>query len=238
MVHLCSPSEPSSPAIPPPPNQKFPLGSYTFTTFLSTVAKSCTPNPSTWSCFPYKTYNDSADGSITPFYWIITSSDDNPTSSNPAEYLISSTNNPFALAFSDTPLRLIDQGSDREALSFTVPMQKIVFPDTDISGSGFASLCQYNDTLFSAKLYTKMEKTYPAPAASGAGAGGLSENNLSTTQFEDWPYAVEINQTVSGGRLVPDCYRVQNGKPVEQIQLAEDGIERAECACRYLNFGT
>ena len=231
-----------SPATPPQ-NQVFPLGSHSFPTYLSTVTTSCTPNPTTWSCFPYQTYNDSADGSLTSFDWIITSSADDPASADQAEYLISSSNNPFAFTFANTALRLVDAGSDREALTFSVPMQKVVFPDSDISGNGYASLCRYNDTQFSVKLYMAKAKTYPSPSDRGANANNidgaaLAEEDSLPAKFRPWPYAVEINQTISSGSGVPDCYRMQDQKPVEQILLTGDVSASAECACRYLNYGT
>ncbi|KAF7509737.1 hypothetical protein GJ744_007432 [Endocarpon pusillum] len=249
--------DPSTP--PPPPqqqqpaqNQTFPLGSYTFPTYLSSVLTDCTPNPSTWSCFPYRTYNSSATtgpaDSLTTFDWVISSP--NP-SSNPASasasaspsptYQISSTRNPFALSFANQSLVLTDAGSDDEAYTFDVAMDKVVVPNTDITrdGDGAAARCLFNRTRFRATLYTRRAKTYPPPELTGS-EEGKSESESDTTPFQPWPYAVEISQTIASGAAVPECYKSLNGQLGERIELAGAGAvsDAAECACEYLNYGT
>jgi hypothetical protein len=117
-------------------------------------------------------------------------------------------------------------------------MQKIVIPNTDISGDGSASRCLYNDTMFAARLYTRRAKTYPPQSTSG---DGNSNNTTGGAQFQPWPYAVEIKQSIGGGERVPDCYRSVDGKLGARVDLpaaAGSGSANGECECRYLNFGT
>ena len=218
-------------------------------TYLSTVLTSCTPNPSTWSCFPYRTYNSSASGpadSLTTFHWLITSNPSNPAGS---DYQISSSRNPFALTFANQSLTLTDPGSeDDEAWTFEVAMDKVVVPNADISsaGDGSASRCLFNGTRFQAKLYTKRPKTYPPPELTGDGegetdvssSGGGGGGGGASQPFQPWPYAVEIAQTIAAGSRVPDCYQTLNGQLGERIELTGQVSEGAECACEYLNYGT
>lgn len=208
----------------------------------------CTPNPATWSCFPYRTYNSSSSGptdSLTTFNWLISSTSNNPTSSNPADYQISSTRNPFALTFTNESLALVDPGSGDEALIFKVAMDKVVVPNADVTsaGDGSASRCLFNATRFQAKLYTKKAKTYPPSDLTGDGNGGSSSpsgGGGGGQQFQPWPYAVEITQTIASGSAVPECYKTLNGQMGERVDLARTVAvaEGAQCACEYLNYGT
>lgn len=214
----------SSSQTPPPPSSTFPAGSYSISTFLSTISTACAANPSTWRCYPYTTYNDSATGSLTTFNWIITSTD----RSN-ANFLISSTDNPFALSFANASLTLVDSGSSSEAYTFTVPtLQKVVIPTEALTPDGMTDTCYFNNTVFTAKLYTKMPKTYPA---AGTGASGIKE-----VDGQGWPYAMSAQQTISAGTGVPDCYKSVDGADGDHVGLAALGS--GQCACAYQNYGT
>lgn len=210
------------------------------------MTTSCTRLSSTWSCYPYQTYEQSPTGALTTFTWIITSPSSSSSSSssksdptNPlsptTDYLISSTPNPFALTFTNTTLRLTDAGLESEALIFSVPMQKTVIPNEDISGGdGSAAKCLYDETVFEGRVYTRRSKTYPptpsdATSDGGRGGGGGSE-------FEPWLYAVEIAQTIS---MAPECYKTLNGDLRDRIDLdAPAAGAGGECECGYRNFGT
>lgn len=80
-----------------------------------------------------------------------------------------------------------------------------------------------------------MAKTYP-PEASAADVGAGRESS-SSEQFQPWPYAVEISQTIGSGSGVPDCYKTENGQLREQVDLAGTSAN-GDCECGYLNFGT
>ena len=213
-------------------NQSFPLGAYSFPTFLSTVATTCTPLASTWTCFPYKTYDQSPTGALATFTWIITSADNN----TPNEYLISTTPNPFALTFTNATLRMVDMGLESEALTFRAPMQKIVVPNEDISrdSDGAASRCLYDETVFEGRLFTGRAKTYPTQDVNATSGGEQGEEG--GDEFQPWPYGLEMGQTVS---MEPECFKMVNEKMSERIGLVASGSGGGgECECRYRNFGT
>ena len=219
-----SPSASSSPQTDP-----FPAGSYTFTTFLSSISTNCTSNPSSWTCQPSVTYSSDRAGSQAPFNWIISTTNTNPVSS--PSFAISSTNNPFSIDFKKATLTLLDQGLDTERYSFKTIVPKTVFP-----ASSFSIQCFYNETQFSANLYTKKPKTAPpVPAASSSAMANVAAS--SSTDFAEWKFAVEATQSIGGGVDVPDCYRYDNnGKPVGKV--TEGYAERAEgqfCSCAYKN---
>ena len=213
----------------------FPAGSYSFTTFLSIASTACTSNPATWRCYPYQTYNQSTTGAMTTFNWVI-----NPTAnvspskaSGNTSYIISSSDNPFALTFTNATLSLENAGSKDEAYRFEVPMQKIVVPSEPLTADNAATECYYNHTLFSAKLYTKIAKTYPVQAGSASGNPDPDPNAL----FGEWPYAVEVEQFIDGGSGVPDCYKIVDGAMGAKVAVA--GTTSSDsCECLYMNYDT
>ena len=65
--------------------------------------------------------------------------------------------------------------------------------------------------------------------------GGLSGSG-SDVGFEDWPYAVRMQQSVEAGVGVETCYKTVNGNEGAVVPLAA-GPTGAECACAYMNYG-
>ena len=187
------------------------------------MSTACTPNSDTWRCYPYTTYRESGSGADTTFNWIIT-----PTPENATEYVISSSNNPFALDFDNASLSLIHQGQSSEAYTFSINMQKTVIPNVTLTADGASTDCFYNGTMFSAVLYTKKKKTYPAQNTtlpSGAGA------------YPPWPYAVEVQQLANGSVGVPDCYKMINGNTGTHVPIGTKP-ESETCQCQYQNYNT
>ena len=218
---------PSNPSPVNTPKPKFPVGSYSLTTFLGTVATACTPDAATWRCYPYETYNESSTGSQTTFNWVISPSHSSSTSSS--NLTVSSSNNPFALTFTNATLSLVNQGTANEAYSFSVPMQKIVVPTTALTSDGSTTECLYNNTIFQASLYTKKSKTYPPGAQNGV---------VDTTkQYGAWPYAVDVEQAIGAGSGVPDCYKVVNGVRGDKVDIGTVTSARSTCMCLYQNYG-
>ena len=221
---LTQPSNSNAGLAPPPNNtQPFPAGSYSFETFLNVLSSNCTSNPSTWRCYPYETYNQSTTGADTIFNWIIT-----PTADNSSNYLISTSNNPFALDFANVTLTLVDVGLNTEAYTFSTNMQKIVMPTAPLTADGAATDCFYNGTIFSGRLYTKMGKTYPF---------GNMTSPSGSNAYQPWPYAVEAQQQTAGGSGVPDCYEMFNGNPGNHIDVPTVSSSQ-DCLCQYQNYGT
>jgi hypothetical protein len=178
------------------------------------------------------------EGSRAEFTWIITpsaSSSSNSNSNTENDYLISSSANPFALNFNDTSLRRSATGSsEEEALTFTVSMQKTVFPNADVAGDGAAVRCVYDEVVLEGTLFLKRQSTFPDPPSTTASAPSSSGSAGAEAEFKPWPYAVEVAQTAGGP---PACYRVVDGRLGERVEIPGVG-SGGECECRYRNFGT
>jgi hypothetical protein len=206
------PGGPNNPAT----NTTFPAGSYSFTTYLSTVATSCTSNPATWTCYPYATYSSSPSASTATFQWII---DPIP---NSKAYLISSTDNLFSIVFSNLTLSLQNASQASEHYYFSTEMQKPTKPAVPLTSKNIAATCYFNQTMFEGFLYTKMARTF----------GG---NSTDTGQpFEQWPYAARVQQTSGGGVGTPTCLGPQK-QSLGSFSVADS---TQQCECLYLNTGT
>lgn len=231
-----SPASSSSGAIPSGP---FPAGSYALTTFLDTVSTNCTSNAATWRCYPYTTYSQSQSGAMATFNWIITATDSK--SSSVSNYSISSTDNPFAINFSNIPMQLLDVGLNSERYTFSVIMNKTVIPSTAIANDNSVATCFYNNTTFRANLFTKMSKTYPLPPSTSDTTAlpspSVGDRNGASQGFQPWPYAIRVEEYIGGGNGVPSCYKTVNGNIGDRIT---DGISRKApenvCSCLYKNF--
>ncbi len=223
-----SPATSSSGSPSTQPSGPFPVGSYSLTTFLDTVNTNCTSNPNTWRCFPYSTYQQSAAQSEAVFNWIISSPGDG---SNSANFTISSTDNPFSIAFSNISLQLWDKGMENERYAFQLPMDKPVSPSAPITDDNTNAICYFNRTVLQAYLYTKRGKTYPAASSTPSSGKGSSSST------SEWPYAVKIEQVISGGGDVPQCFKKVNGNTGDRITTGL-APKRAtdQCSCLYQNF--
>lgn len=201
-------------------SKNFPIGSYSFITFLGNVDPSCTSNSLTWSCFPYSTFNDSPIKALTTFNWVISAGSTSGT------YQISSSSNPFAITFSNRPLKLMNQGKADELYTFQFQTQKEVLPSGSITDDGTTAKCVYSDTTFTGYLYTKQAKDYPT-AATGNG----------NPAFQPWPFAIRAEQIAGAGDDSPTCYRYQNGNQGARIQgnfTVSD--TQMLCDCIYRNW--
>jgi hypothetical protein len=198
----------------------FPVGTYSFSTFLDTVTTDCTPDANTWTCFPYTIYNDDKVRALTTFNWII-------KESSQGSYSISSVQNPFAINFENAAMKIVDRGGDNERYQFQVTMDKTVVPSAPISADGSAATCIYNSTTMTGYLYTKRVKNYPS-----------SDQGAANATYQAWPYAVRVEQTVGGGEDVPNCYRTTNGNLGDRIGNTTATDPTTLCSCLYRNFLT
>nr|OQO17409.1 hypothetical protein B0A51_14589 [Rachicladosporium sp. CCFEE 5018] len=223
--------------------QQFPLGEWSFVTALRTVATNCTSNAATWSCYPYTVF-DASDAatntsSLATFNWVISNTSSiyatNATeitneSGIPANLSISSTNNPFALSFTDVSLSYVavagNVSSPHYTFSFNLP--KTVVPSPSVTPDNTASQCFFNNTILSGALYLHADRSF-------LGSDQVTSN--ATGSDSNWPYAVEISQTSAGGQGVPDCYGIANGQTGKPI-VNELDPQRAsdECICQYRNY--
>ena len=227
-----SQSDPSPSATPSGP---FPIGAYSLTTFLDTVSSKCTAQSSTWNCYPYTTYGADPSGAKATFNWII--------GGTAADLTISSTNNIFAIDFANASLKLVDGNTPNERYTFSIPNDKTVIPNGDITGKGLMAACQYNNTVLQASLYTRLPSTYNPDANTTSAAGTSSAATGAPTSasgsFQPWPHAVSVEQKIIGGTDVPACYEVQNGKRLGRILNGLDPQPSdSACSCSYKNYGT
>ncbi|TKA66875.1 hypothetical protein B0A49_06562 [Cryomyces minteri] len=210
-------TSPPSPSVSPAP--QFPLGTYSMVTFLDTVSTNCTAIPATWTCFPYTTYNQSPTQSQATFDWTITSV------SALGQYQIASTNNPFAVSFTNQSLQLVDQGQSTERYTFKFSMDKQVVPTASITSDNSGTTCFYNQTTFQASLYTKMAKSYPS-----------SSPSANVGSYPLWPYAVRVEQLIRGGTDVPNCYKTMNGGLGARVTTVLQPQDSGQtCGCLYRN---
>ncbi|KAL9000180.1 MAG: hypothetical protein Q9169_001082 [Polycauliona sp. 2 TL-2023] len=212
-----TPSEPVDSPSTSPPAAAFPVGSYTLTTYLSTVRTSCVSQPADWSCFPYHTYSQSPSEALANFTWVI-------TSSSPSSFAISSTSNPWSVEFPSTPLQKVNPDTEEEHYHFTTSFDKTTVPSAGVQ-------CQFNDTLLEGNLYTKKARNYPSPSPAEPPSAS------STDKFQPWPYAIDIQQTIGGGQDSPQCFRMQSGRLGDRIINGRTPKgENEECSCEYKNF--
>jgi len=170
---------------------------------------------------------------MTSFNWIITF-----TGLSDANYVISSSDNPFALTFTNASLQLSDAGLETEAYTFSVPMEKIVRPQTALTDDNAATSCIYDGTSFEVRLYTKKPKTYPSAAESSNSTAGLTPPSSNDPVFKPWPHAVQVDEVINGGSNVPRCYKTINGELGARVTKGLTAQPQSEtCKCGYLNFG-
>ena len=199
----------------------FPLGTHSIATFLDSVRTDCVSNPSTWTCYPYNTISVSPIRALSVFNWVIGEGE-----KSSSRIIISSTSNPFALNFPETPLTLIDEGAITERYQFEVKMNKSVIPSETITNDGTIASCNFDDTSLLANLYTKKARTYPIG----------SQDYSSDVAFPLWPFAVQIEQIASTGSGIPSCYSIENGVPGDSVTTGLDPVETGNsCSCLYKN---
>ncbi|KAL9600913.1 MAG: hypothetical protein Q9219_002848 [cf. Caloplaca sp. 3 TL-2023] len=198
--------------------QAFPAGSYTFMTYLTTEQTDCSSQAEDWSCYPYHTYTEDPSQAVANFTWTITRSE--------SGFSISTTNNPF-FDFADSPLIMVDTGSDDERYQFTASLNKLTTPSIGVN-------CFFNDTRLEGNLYTKKA---PNSLSSSSSGSAVPSAPASSDTFQPWPYAVDVRQTIGGGQTVPECFRIQNNQRGDRIA---DGItprpDSSMCSCEYKNF--
>ncbi|KAM0719908.1 hypothetical protein Q7P37_004043 [Cladosporium fusiforme] len=218
------------------PIQELPLGQYSFLTTLTTQKTDCTANSATWRCYPYSIFDPSNPSTLTTsqttFDWIIRNTSTTyatnatTTSDIPANLTLSSTKNPFALAFADQPLTYLSTASNTTSprLTFSFSLPKTVVPSSAITSNNAASQCFFNNTTLAGTIYLS------APHSEQSGTGVTDSNEV-------WPFAVEITQSSPSGDATPDCYETIDGRLggriVQGLEPEEDG---KECICGYKNF--
>lgn len=199
----------------------FPAGSYTFVTYLDRVQTDCSSQAQDWSCHPDHTFAESPSQAMANFTWVVAESEDG--------FSISSTGNPFSIVFDSTMLMMLDPGTDDERYQFNTSLDKMTPPSIGVS-------CFFNDTTLEGHLYTKKPQNYPSSGKTTLSAATAS-SLASTNDFQPWPYAVEIRQTIGGGQSVPECFRGQaNRKGDRVVEGITPRPASSMCSCDYKNF--
>ena len=120
----------------------------------------------------------------------------------------------------------MDEGLPTERYTFKTTVPKQVFPTGSLSIN-----CFYNETQFSANLYTKKAKSDGSSSSS-------TTANSGPDSFAQWAYAVEATQSIGGGIDVPDCYRMNDGQVGEKLTKGYEEEPAGQfCSCAYKNYG-
>ena len=153
---------------------------------------------------------------------------------SPTNLSISSTSTVFAINFTNASLELVDQNLMTERYTFSAAADKMVVP----SDAGNVH-CYYNGTTLKASLYTRLKQIYRDTSYSStvSSAAPASTGGAYSGGQQLWPYAVEFTQSIGGGAGVPDCYRFQDGNPVERLSrgLKTEASDEV-CSCFYKTF--
>ena len=227
------------------PAQQLPLGQYSFVTNLRAQQTNCTTNPATWRCYPYSVLDPSNPStnatSQSTFNWIIRNTSaiyatkdtpSTPSAGIPANLTLSSTNNPFALTFTNQTLTYHSSSSDGNAsppmLTFAFTLPKTVVPTSAIASDNSATQCFFNSTILSGRI-----------SLAASSSEGLSTDSAANSDSpQRWPYGVEVLQSSAGGEGTPDCYKTVNGGLDERVTESSESIAAVgeECRCEYSNF--
>ena len=228
------------------PTQQLPLGQYSFATSLRTQQTNCTSNPVTWRCYPYTVLDLSNPSTNTTsqstFNWIIrndsaiyATKDTPPTppAGIPANLTLSSTNNPFALTFTNQSLTYHSSAEGNASppmLTFAFALAKTVVPTSAIAPDNAATQCFFNSTILSGKIYL-------AASSSSSSQTPSTDSAANAASLEHWPYGVEVLQSSAGGEGTPDCYKTVNGGLGERVTEGLEPVAEGErCLCEYSNF--
>lgn len=180
----------------------------------------CTSNADTWTCFPFKTFDQNQAGSTAWFNWEI------KAGPGADKFRVSTVDSPLHIQFKETDMTLADKGQDSEHYTFRTTIEKMVQPATNLTADNALVSCFYNSTTFQASLYTKEPKTFPAD---GQDVQGIS--------FEEWPYRVSVEEIATGGSDVPNCYKTVDGELRDRVtESIEPQAAGAECRCLYKNW--
>ncbi|KAL6708874.1 hypothetical protein ACN47E_002281 [Coniothyrium glycines] len=194
----------------------FPVGSYSFVTFLDTVTTNCTASTNTWTCAPYTDYYSDPQKALTILNWEISGS------TNAYKISTKGQDPMFGTSFQHEKLELLDAGKSTERYRFQISRTKTVNMTGTIGDAKGDFECDYGATNIQGFLYTKMQRTYPDETIS-----------ISNTGNPAWPYAVRVEQTVAGGEGVPSC-KTSSGEWITDGLHAQDASTL--CSCLYKNW--
>jgi len=149
------PSTPTTSVAPSSVPSGFPVGTYSFITFLDTVRTDCTANAATWTCPPNTVYYSDPQKALTILNWQISGSS--------GSYKITSNGQDPTLGttFQNEKLELLDSGKDTERYFFQFSRGKAVNMTGSLGDQRGDFECDYSATTITGSLYTKMSRTFP-----------------------------------------------------------------------------
>ena len=158
---------------------------------------------------------------------------DNSPDATPTDqrnFTISSSKNPFSITFPNVTLELVDKDLTTERYTFAASIDKVVVPTDALNVN-----CYYNDTKFSANMYTRLRRIVPGQSvASAAPPGSTPTGGAYSSGFQNWPYAVEVTQSFPGGIDVPECYEMKDGQRGARVDRGVGATSPVdECTCYY-----
>lgn len=234
------------------PPLRFPAGSYSFTTALTSISTSCTSDPATFRCYPYIIYNASQNTSSSET--TSSSSSSSRTSfwtihePRPSSFLISAAPNPFVPQFTNVSMRLLDANQPTERFTFNFTMQLTVTPASQITRTAMADTttaeqgngdsddnsrftCYYHDTVASATIWIRRPAEFPRNLDTPVSNGGNGTHV--STSFDPWPYAVDLAQVSEPGPAQPECRDADGGRAGDFAAPSD----AEPCGCWYRNYG-
>ncbi|OAA63729.1 hypothetical protein SPI_03892 [Niveomyces insectorum RCEF 264] len=250
---------------PPPPAQstQFPAGSYAFTVALTNVSTGCTNNGFAFGCYPSTVFSSSSssstksqNASAATFYWVIaatTTSGSPGSSSASTAYTISSGDTPStssreppsdfaAPSFHGVPMQTLDSGQDTERLVFNFSMTLSYVPMSDlIAAQTSSATCYFNQTTFSATIWTRRRATYPPDIANTTAVASGTAASAASAVYLPWPFAVEVAEVQPAGPGVPECLDY-HGRSLGNFSVSSVSDDNAaapfavgQCGCWYTN---
>ncbi|CAK7209598.1 hypothetical protein SBRCBS47491_000497 [Sporothrix bragantina] len=228
------------------PSEAFPAGSYTFTVALTNVSTACTTNGYAFGCAPGSDHIFSPAGSpasqnasAVTHAWVIAGTTSQSTSGQTTTtYSVSSSSSSSSSSseepsFNNIHMTLLDAGLLSERLVFNFSMDLAYVPTNDlIAAQTSSATCYFNQTAFSATLWTKQRATFP-PTISGVTA----PVNASST-FSPWPFAVQIAEVQQAAPAIPDCVDY-HGNSLGNFSAAIGSDSSSDnsgvCGCWYSN---
>ncbi|KAF2128022.1 hypothetical protein P153DRAFT_294269 [Dothidotthia symphoricarpi CBS 119687] len=211
-----SPPTSTSTLSPSTAPENFPVGKYSFITYLDTVNKNCTSDPNTWTCNPITDYYSDPQKALAIMNWEITGSAGayKLTSRDDGEVL--------SMTFQNQELELLDEGKDTERYKFQMSRTKSVNMTGTLGDTKGDFECDYGTTTLQGHLYTKLQRDYPDDTIS-----------VDDTGYSAWPYAARIEQVAAGGQNIPSC-KTTSGEEVTDGVTSQDA--GSLCSCLYKNW--
>lgn len=128
-------------------------------------------------------------------------------------------------------MTLLDSGLASERLVFNFSMDLAYVPTEDLVAAQTSSAtCYFNQTAFTATLWTQRPATFPA------GIGGVVPPATASSTLSPWPFAVEIAEVQQAAPGIPDCVDF-HGHTLGDFSVDNPSPDGSQsCGCWYSNM--